>query len=124
MKQFSLKAAERGAKIEFQLPITGTDEFETYVFNPGKKADVLMALLVQNTKSGLKELDRTAQLLNWFSHGLNKEHNEKHDGSDRECQACRIQRRLESDDDDLTIEALIEVVMWLIGESSGGNPTT
>lgn len=123
MKSFTLKSAERGAPIQFELP-TKSGGTEVYTFSPGKKADVLMALLVQNTKSGLKELDRTAQLLNWFSNGLNKDHNAKHDSYVKDCQACTIQARLEDDEDDLTIEALIEVIMWLIGESSGGNPTT
>lgn len=118
MKQFTSKTAQKSAPIPVTLD--GVD----YTFTPGKKASALMALLVQDTKSQSRELDRISQLLNWFSAGLNKEHNKNHSDVVEGCQACDVQRRLLDPDDDLDFDTVIEATTWLIGESTGSVPTT
>ena len=118
MKQFSSKVVERSQPIEFEL------DGATYSFQPGKRTDVLMAMLVPDTKGKLKDLDRTSQLLNWFSNGLNKDHNEKHDSFTADCQACDVEKRLKDPDDILEAETVLEATMWLIGESAGGKATS
>lgn len=117
MKVFSSAAANKAETIEFEL--VG----KTYRFQPGKKASALMALLVNDTKSQSRELDRIAQLLDWFSNGLNRDHNKKHDSFVENCQACDVQKRLVDEDDDLEFDTVIEATTWLIGESTSGNPT-
>lgn len=117
MKTFS-GTASKSQPIEFEL------NGKTYTFAPTKKASVLMALLVAGGKSEFKEMDRISQLLDWFSNGLNKDHNKKHDAHVEGCQACDIQARLADVDDDLDFDTVIEVTSWLMGEVSGAVPTT
>lgn len=117
MKVFSSATSSKPEAIVFELAE------KTYTFQPGKKASALMALLVNDTKSQSKELDRIAQLLDWFSNGLNREHNKNHDNFVSGCQACDVQKRLADEDDDLEFDTVIEATTWLIGESTNGNPT-
>lgn len=104
-------------------PIPFEADGKQYTFTPGKKVDILNVLLVQGTKGTMKELDRTSQILNWFSAGLNKEHNAKHDSFTEDCQACDIEKRINDDDDKLTKETALEIATWLIGEVSGPKST-
>lgn len=118
MKTFTSSTANKSAPIAVEL------DGKTYNFQPGKKAAALMALLVQDTKSQSRELDRISQLLSWFSGGLNKDHNKKHDSHVEDCQACDVQKRLLDPDDNLDFDTVIEATTWLIGESTGSVPTT
>ena len=119
MKTFKSADLHKFAPIEFEL------DGEMYSYQPGKRSDVLLALIVPGGgKGATKELDRTGQLLNWFANGLNSEHNEKHDRNVEDCQACKIEKKLRDPNDPLDVETVIEVATWLIGESTGSRPTT
>lgn len=106
-----------------QEPIPFEADGKQYSFTPSKKVDLLNVLLVPG-KGATKELDRTSQILNWFSKGLNKDHNEKHDNWTADCQACDIEKRINDDDDKLKKETILEIATWLIGEVSGSRPTS
>lgn len=111
MKKFEARDLERSAPIEFEL--VG----KTYTARPMKKSSALMAVLVDNPKGQMKELDRMSSILNWFQSALSKNH-VMHEVPDDECQACDIIARLSDDDDDLSFEIVTEAATWLIGEVS------
>jgi hypothetical protein len=116
VKQFTSSNANKSEPIIFEL--VG----KSYTFAPVKKSSVIMALMVPGSKSELRELDRVSQLLDWFSHGLNKDHNKKHDKHVDGCQACDVQARIADEDDDLDFETVLEATAWVMGEVSGSVP--
>lgn len=117
MKSFTSGTVQRNVPIEFDL------EGKTYTFRPVKRSSGIMALLVDDTKSVTAELNRTAQILNWFTKGLDKDHAGKdkakeHNSHTEGCQACDVLARLADEDDSLEFETVIEASTWLIGEST------
>jgi hypothetical protein len=118
VKQFTASNANKSDPISFEL--VGT----LYTFAPTKRSSVIMALMVPGSKSELRELDRVSQLLDWFSNGLNKDHNKKHDKHVDSCQACDVQARLADEDDELDFENVLQATSWLMGEVSGSVPTS
>lgn len=119
MKKFTTADTQRNVPIEFEL------DGVAYTFRPMKRSSGILALLVSDTRSNAKELDRTAQILSWFTKGLSKDHEKKCDDANptEGCQACDVIRRLADDDDTLEFETVVEAASWLIGEAAT-RPTT
>jgi hypothetical protein len=116
-KQFVSDPSKLGEPIELDL------DGETYTFTPTKTDSLFIGLMVgRRSKNGLDNLN--AQFT-WFANGLNKDHeaNDEHDGTVKDCQACRIYARLSDAGDPLTLKTVNEAIDWLLGEVAG-RPTT
>lgn len=125
MKAFTSNPTELGKVIDFEL------DGETYEFLPPKTSTQVIAMMQVKGNDTASDLQRVGAMFDWLANGLNKEHQprkgRKAQVGHREyvegCKACLLQARLEDPQDDLEIEQVMEVITWLMGESTG-RPTT
>lgn len=114
MKTFvAKKTASTYAPIEFELA------GDVYHFTGGTASDFLLGL-VSADKGAFVMVDRTRESLNWLGAGLGPDHDDHTAGNEVEgCEACRLQKRLmDKKDEEVTLEVVMEVVNWLVGEIS------
>lgn len=122
MKSFTSKPADRSKPVDFEL------DGEHYIFNPPKQSTQLVSLLQVKGQGTVADIERVAAMFSWLGTGLNRDHEPRkgktgHTEMVDDCQACKIQARLEDQDDDLEIEEVLELITWLMGEVAG-RPTT
>lgn len=123
MKAFTSKPAAAQKDIDFELD--GTH----YSFSPPKTTSQLIGIMSVRGKDTQADLERASHMLAWFGNGLNKEHQpRKGEGGHEEfvegCQACDIDDKLnDPTPGTLELETVMEVIGWLMEESSS-RPTT
>lgn len=117
IKSFVTDPSKQGAAIEFEL------DGETYKFTPTKTDTMFVGFMASRRSKNV--LDTLNAQWGWFANGLNADHeaDEAHDGTVKDCQACRIFTRLQDPKDVLTLATVDSAVNWLLGEVSG-RPTT
>lgn len=122
IKAFTSRPASIAKTIDFEL------DGETYEFVPPKQSMQLVAMMQVKGKGMEADLERVGAMFSWLSVGLNREHDGRkgkpgHEDYVDECQACKIQARLEDPDDNLEVETVMDMITWLMGEAAG-RPTT
>lgn len=126
MKNFVSKPVTKLDPIEFSI------EDKPYTFTPGKKSGALVELVQVKNEVSFSDAERTRRLLDWLADGLNPEHNDNdflgrvgHTVLTEGCQACALQADLlDRRPDGLALETVLDAVNWLIGEVTGGRPTS
>lgn len=122
MKAFTSKIVPTAKTIDFEL------DGVYYSFLPPKQSTQLVALLQIRGHGTEADIQRAGAMFSWLALGLNREHEPRkgqdgHTNAVDNCQACKIQMRLEDPDDALEIETVMDLITWLMGESAG-RPTT
>lgn len=95
---------------------------EVFTFRPKKKSSAFVKMLTVDPKSETHTLDLVRAQVEFLEDALDRTHRKtkKQPGhgevSVEKCQACRIWDRLDDEDDELSLEILLQVASDLMGE--------